>query len=249
MQQNPVSQLLTQFNCLADSEVNNITDVNTFYQKTRLLKVNSNQQGLYIEFSKQFVKYYSLAYYSKWTWREDTRFWVDKELPNAPLQAKTPYLDNIFWLNTNFSFEHVVPGKYKFYLMHLVYNNDLDLNLKIKVNDRVLYDNDYPDSKTISECENFMKNKSSPAIYTQEMCEIEITENDAKNGGANVKVEFEGNDQSEEKNNWYIHGGILQKENSNEHSEETSIENNELIKKLEEMKERLEKNKAHYNIL
>ena len=134
--------------------------------------------------------------------------------------------------------------------------------MKVTVNDRVVYEEDYPDNKTISECNNFMKNKSEPEIYTQEMCEIDITDSDAKNEGAIVNVQFVGKNQSEFKENWYIHGGVLEQEYSYEQlvnteglapgksdslkEDENNPEYKELIEKLKEMKERLERNKANY---
>ena len=257
-----VPQLLQKLHCVTDSELNSLPEVKAFFNKTRLMTIDSPQRGLYLEIDNKLMKYYSLAYYSKWAWKNDTNYWIDKIVPNAPLNEKTPYLDNVCWLDTHFGFEHVLPGKYKFKLMHLAYESEIELILKVTVNDRVVYEEDYPDNKTISECNNFMKNKSEPEIYTQEMCEIDITDSDAKNEGAIVNVQFVGKNQSEFKENWYIHGGVLEQEYSYEQlvnpeglapgksdslkEDENNPEYKELVEKLKEMKERLERNKANY---
>ena len=258
-----VPSLLKKLHCVTDSELSSLTEVKSFFNKTRLMTIDSSQKGLYLEIDNKVMKYYSLAYYSNWAWKNDTNYWVDKIVRNAPLNEKTPYLDNVFWLDTNFCFKHVLPGKYKFKLMHLVRVNKIELMLKVTVNDRVVYEKDYPDNQTLTECNNFMSNKTEPEIYIQEMSEIEITESDAKNEGATVNVQFVGKDQSMFKRYWYIHGGILEREYSYEQlvndgglashdsvlqkgGDNNNPEYRELVEKLEEMKDRLERNKVNY---
>ena len=194
--------------------------------KNTIFPINSEQEGLYIQLTKESLKYYSCAFYFDWESKDDSKHWKNVKIKKAPMSCPTPYLIGHVKLNTQFRFEHVISGKYKFSLMHLPmagFNPDR-LIVKVRMGDKVLYTNEhFPSEESLDKCRELVGDDEEPDLkkiemYNEQMCEFEIKDEDVpdKKQGVTINVEFSQREleAGEDKflSDWYIHGGTLERE-------------------------------------
>lgn len=150
-------------------------------------EMNTEQKGLYFQIDDGQIKYYSLANYFGWAWKDDTRYWTAKNINNAVIEGPTPYLNTVCYLDTHFHFENVLAGTYQLYIYHFT-TNQISLTLTVKVGDKNVYHKKFPTDDMLDECKAFEK------TWEKETNANEENEDKKKQQGSDNEDEDEDNE-------------------------------------------------------
>lgn len=185
---------------------------------------NTSKRGMFVQLTHNKIKYYTLSYYFDWVWKTNENYWTTVFIPTAPILSLTPYLQYVYYIDTNFWIDHIKSGKYKFYLMHYLEDTFATdrLTLSILVGDKVVYkDEHFPNKEFLEKNEEMYRQRKEKykdpnddenfiRVNKQYVTDIDIPESmipDPKKG-ITVKIQFMKNDDYS-KEGWYIHGGLL----------------------------------------
>ena len=160
-----------------------------------------NDEGLYLLIENNSLNFIKLANSSKWAWKDDIKYWVLEDLPNAYLNQSTPVLNYVFYCNVNFSFNKIIPSNYSLYL-HQAFPELMEnsLNLDILVDGIIKFNSDYPNKET-----GYKKGMDLKECY---ICDIKISDFDLNKKEHEVKVQFM-HKHLYGISGWYIDGGKL----------------------------------------
>lgn len=221
--------LQTKFNFKVPEDES--TDLSEAMKKNPTYEIVDEQKGLYIQFNKDKVRYYSIAYYFDWSWKNDKQYWKVVNIPDSPICDKTPYCQTVCFFDPHFSFKHIKPGKYVFYLIHFIKDkfDDNVITFEVKSDKRLFYKDDFPIYDTKMQIKKNMSiltktsvtnlddyDENTLKLYSMRVCDFEIKEEDVpdKAEGIEIKVLFTGKDGTNSKRGWYLHGGYLDMEYS-----------------------------------
>ena len=222
-------KLQTKFNFKVPEDES--TDLSEAMKKNPTYEIVDEQKGLYIQFNKDKVRYYSIAYYFDWSWKNDKQYWKVVNIPDSPICHKTPYCRTVCFFDPHFSFKHIKPGKYVFYLIHFIKDkfDDNVITFEVKSDKRLFYKDDFPIYDTKMQIKKNMSiltktsvtnlddyDENTLKLYSMRVCDFEIKEEDVpdKAEGIEIKVLFTGKDGTNSKRGWYLHGGYLDMEYS-----------------------------------
>lgn len=198
-------------------------------------EMNTDQKGLFFQIDNGQIKYYSLAKYFDWSWKDNPSFWTEKNIKDSIIESSTPFLISVCYLDTNFHFENILSGTYKLFIYHFL-TTTFSLALTVKVGDKIVYDNPFPTEEMVDNCKEFEKtwkkqtneedqnnqdseddddqndNYTDTRLYKQFICDFTITKNDLEGikSGLTVSVEFRHLNNYWKKK-WLIHGGVLER--------------------------------------
>ena len=192
----------------------------------------------YYQYDIDGNKYLSIARTFTWAHKNNDSYWrEEKVIGSYEKDSKVPYLITVCWINTNFSFFHVIPNNYKLYINESFVRMKRfkeKVTLKVIINDDIIiYNEKFPSQKVFdyNNCE-----REEPKLNEDFICYIKKEDfNEAKkdeNGDCLVKIQFQNIDDFW-KGGWYIDGGCLREITQKQLDDEIAI-----LEKLKEEKER-----------
>ena len=216
--ENRINQIIKVFD-LNTTSLNDINKNKFLYDSIKHKKQYfTNVQGQYLEFQIDKLIIYSLADFSNWAWK-DSRHWPKKSLSNSLLGKKTPFLEQVCYLDTNIHFSSVEKGDYQLFIRQLFVSlkrNTLVVTVSIG-NNKIVYKEDFPSHEMYSQ--NQVRQTSNFRLKNQFLCYISESDFDGvetnkQSGGYEIHVCFLGKDQTKWKQGWFIDGIILEKKDN-----------------------------------
>ena len=107
----------------------------------------------YIKFLSSGIEHISTFDKENWTWKNDKRYWKLIKSNESLFDEEIASLIEVCWVDVNITMSKIFKGKYKLYIRHGVFNiSDDSLILIIKVNDKEIYKEKYPQKYMRDDC-------------------------------------------------------------------------------------------------
>jgi hypothetical protein len=173
-------------------------------------KVNYYQYGI------NGNQYLSIARTFDWSHKDNDAYWKEETIEGAyEKNNKVPYLIEVCWLDTKFSFFNVKPNNYKLYINeHFIKSHHFveRVLLKIIIDENItIYEKKFPDEKTF---ENNSSEEDKYSMLNEDfICYVKMKDFEKakknENGDCVVNVVFDHANDSFWKEGWFIDGGSL----------------------------------------
>lgn len=180
----------------------------------------------YYQFDIDGNQYISIARTFEWAHKNNFDYWSEVDIQGSYENNKVPYLKDVCWLDTNFSFFNVKPNNYKLYINeHFKTNKGFKERVILKViidENIVIYEKKFPDQNIF---DNNSSERENSRLNEDFICYIKKTDFDKakkdKNDNCIVNVIFWHGDDQFWKSGWFIDGGSLKEVTQKEIDEET----------------------------
>lgn len=207
--------------------------------KKRRFKFPSEEEDKkvnYFQYDIDGNRYISIARTFDWAHKNNDNYWREEKLDGAyEKDSGVPYLINVCWINTNFSFFYVKPNNYKLYINEYFIKSKRfkgKVKLKVTIEDKIIiYEaNNFPNNEIF---ENNSGERDHARLNEDYICLIKKEDFDeAKkdiNGDCVINIEF-NHVNMYWKGGWFIDGGCLKEITQKEMDEEIEIMNKKLEK-------------------